>query len=66
MGNRRLNRGKGRKIPMSFWLILIAAIVLMFLIYLFAPIPAPFNKYVLFYGIPLVTAIGIFIKWKFF
>ena len=66
MGSRRLNRGNRRRIPMSFWLILIIAIIVMFLIYLFAPIPAPFNKYVLFYGIPIVTAVGIFIKSKFF
>lgn len=66
MRNRRLNRGNKQKTPLAFWLILMGAIILMFAVYLLVPLPDLYKKYVLLLGIPFVTAIGIFVKVKFF
>ena len=66
MRNRRLNRGNNQKLPLAFVLILLVAIILMFALYLFVPLPNVYKKYILLLGVPVVTAIGIYVKVKFF
>lgn len=63
MGIRRLNKNTNKP-PVSFFLIMAVAAVIMFAIYIFVPIPKPINKYVLVLGIPVLSATGIFIQEK--